>query len=167
VVKNKGVHCVTLALEIAEKIERVGQGKSFSAKMEYIVKEYCVQKQMLVDYNTEESRETGQPTIWLNGAERIWGCSPWLNGVEDKLAHTTAAEALDEWATNKKVARFKPQERAIELSKIMQDIGYIVQIVNIPESDITEVWIARKEQKPVCGECGVVDQLRKLLKALE
>jgi len=165
-VRNKGTYCVTLMPETADKIDKAGKGKSFSAKLENIVREFTIQRQLLVNYETENEKETGQPRIWLTGAERIWAWSSWLKGAEEHLTHREAEAAMREWAAGKKGSRLKPKEVVSALSKLMQELHYIVQVVDMPEADILEIWIARRESKPVCTECGVIFKIKQLLEDL-
>lgn len=162
-VKNKGTHCVTLAPDIAEKIDSVGKGKSFSAKLAYIIMDYCADRGILVQYLTEEERQNGTPKILIQGAERVWAWCSWLKGPEEHLAHQEAEATMREWAVGAKSRKMKPRDVATGLSQRLQESGYSVQVIDLPEEDILEVWISKKEREPECDVCRIVQRIRRVL----
>lgn len=136
---------------------------SFSGKVEMALREWMQLKAMLVQYRDEAQKEAGTPTLLNINAERIYSCSSFQNGYSFQGGrHAEVVQrVIDSMAKTSYQSRGKKWVEEY-LCPGLRGAGLIVQIVNIIESDVYDVWVCDSmvgEAGKNCGRCHVVAEV--------
>ncbi len=165
-VKNKTTHCITLAPDVVKKIEEVGVGKSFSGKIEWMAREFVNERGMLVKYRTAEEFETGNPTMLVETAERVWADSAHLKGFESQFVEYEELKGIISAWLREEGKGVKPGKVPENFIPVLEEAGFKVQFFTDVENDVAEIWVARRERNPDCRECSVVQDINEKLKEI-
>ena len=154
--KKVAVSC-SMKPGLIDLVEANGEGKSFSAKVEYLLEAYLKQRGILVVYDCEDSRETGEPRQLQENVERLYAYACFQKGWSD------LGEAL-----RKKYHLPEPIGAEMEVVQKLSQAGYLVQVVNDPEHDIyLDIWVAEKGKSTTCSACSIGEKMSRIREVLD
>lgn len=152
--QRKGTYCISLSPDVRDIIVRLGVGRSFSEKIESVVRKYESDSVTLFSYDTEEQKELGTPTVFKGGAIQVYCESAGKQGL-----CTDNEEILSILSPTPR----KGNVAATIVGRLEQN-GYLVQV----SEDPIDVWaMQRTNDKDKCFKCKVLGEIRTILGRLE
>lgn len=147
----------TVEPEMLEFINSTVEARSFSHRMAIVIQEWITFKNALVMYEDSSQTKTGEPTLINPNATRVYSCSAFFYGWDimncNYLDEISEIFAQLRW----NVKRLPKSERLVveKFLPLVRERGFDVQIVDQPQDDIYDVWIAPKfaPSKANCAKC--------------
>ena len=116
-----------------------------------LIDEGLARRGLLVVYENDEQRETGEPLIVAEGTARVWSDTAWLKGWADPEGLGRDLAALCARLEEKAGAGKRAANYAAWIADSLKKNGWTAQVVNDRQADILEVWAHKPGDR--CAEC--------------